>query len=275
MRFQNPIYLDEHQSEQVPEKVKLVWQERRFTIRKDISPDLKLDKVIDRGAKRALEKRLAQFGGDPKLAFTNIDENPIWLNEEKGISVKRVTITGVNNAEALHHKKDHNGHELLDKEGKVIPVDFVSTGNNHHVAIYKDEKGNLQEEVVSFYEAVARVNAELPIIMKNHPDNPVWEFQFTMKQNEYFIFPNEETGFNPSEIDLMDEKNYGVISPNLFRVQKIATKNYMFRHHLATQLIDKAETRGRTWENIRSCGGLEGIVKVRINHLGKIVQVGE
>jgi CRISPR-associated endonuclease Csn1 len=39
---------------------------------------------------------------------------------------------------------------------KTIGVDFVSTGNNHHVAIYRDNKGNLQEEVVSFYDAVVR-----------------------------------------------------------------------------------------------------------------------
>ncbi len=27
----------------------------------------------------------------------------------------------------------------------------------------------------------------------------------TMKQNECFVFPNEKTGLNPNEIDLMDE----------------------------------------------------------------------
>lgn len=102
-----------------------------------------------------------EFGGNPKEAFSNLDKNPIWLNKEKGISIKRVSISGVSNAEALHHKKDLTGKDMLDSEGKRIPSDFVSTGNNHHVAIYRDEKGDLQEEVVSFYEAVARVNAGL------------------------------------------------------------------------------------------------------------------
>lgn len=44
----------------------------------------------------------------------------------------------------------------MDSEGKKQPVDYVNTGNNHHVAIYRDEKGELQENVVSFYEATAR-----------------------------------------------------------------------------------------------------------------------
>src|SRR5690606_21057291 len=130
------------------------------------------------------------------------------------------------------------------------------------------------EEVVSFYEAVARVNAGLPIIRKNHPDYPNWEFQFTMKQNEYFVFPNESTGFNPAEKDLMDEKSYGEISPNLFRVQKFTIKDYFFRHHLETTVENTSETKGITWKR-EGLSGITGIVKVRVNHLGKIVQMGE
>ena len=221
----NPIWLDEHQIEQVPEKVKLVWLENQFTIRKEISPDLKIDKVVDIGVRKALQARLDKFGGNPKEAFVNLDKNPIWLNKEKGIKLKRVTITGVSNAEPLHTKKDHFGNIILDEEGKPIPNDFVSTGNNHHVAIYKDAKGNLHEKVVSFYEAVMAKNAVQHVIDKQYNEHLGWEFLFTMKQNEYFIIPNDDTVFKPNEIDLKDPKNYAIISPNLFRVQKISTKN--------------------------------------------------
>ena len=96
-----------------------------------------------------------------------------------------------------------------------------------------------------------------------------------MKQNEYFVFPNEKSGFNPNDIDLMDPDNYALISPNLFRVQKLATKYYVFRHHLETSVEDKAELRDVTWKRIQNVNGLKGIVKVRINHLGQIVAVGE
>jgi CRISPR-associated endonuclease Csn1 len=251
--------------------------EEIYTIRKVISPDnfkteKDLNKIIDKKTREILKNRLTEFNSKPKEAFSNLEKNPIWLNKEKGISVKRVTITGAANAEPLHYKKDHFGNEILDEKGNKKAVDFINTGNNHHVAIYKDGEGKLQEKIVSFYEAVARANVRLPIINKEYNISLGWKFMFTMKQNEMFVFPNEN--FNISEIDLLDKRNSALISCHLFRVQKIATKDYFFRHHLETTLQDKKELKGITF--IRTgLNNIEGIVKVRINHIGVIVQKGE
>lgn len=271
----NPIYLDKLQTQKVPEKVKLVEGVTVYTVRKPIDPNLNLDKIIDAKVKTILEKRLQDFGGDPRKAFVNLDEKPIWLNKEKGISIKNVTITGVSNAVALHDKKDKFGNLILDKEGKTQPVDFVNTSNNHHVAIYRDSDGNLQESVISFFEASARVNAGLPIIDKSFKRADGWEFLFSIKQNEYFVFPNSETGFDPQELDLKDDKNFHLVSPNLFRVQKIGSKDYVFRHHLEAQLNDLSELEGVVFHRLRSTSRLSKLQKVRINHLGEIVEVGE
>ena len=89
-----PIWLDELHTVQVPEKVKTVSFETIYTIRKKVSPDLKLDKVIDEKVRERLEARLQEYNGNAKQAFSNLDENPIWLNKEKGIVVRRVTISG-------------------------------------------------------------------------------------------------------------------------------------------------------------------------------------
>lgn len=272
-----PIYISLKDNVVVPEKVKIVWMEDNYTIRKDISPDLKLEKVIDIGLKTILQNRLNEFNGDAKKAFVNLDENPIWQNAAKGIAIKRVTISGVSNAQSLHTKKDHFGNEILDENEKPIPVDFVSTGNNHHVAIYRDEKGNLQEEVVSLYDAVVRKNLGLSVINKNHENG--WEFLFTMKQNEYFIFPSES--FNPQEMDLLNPENYHLISPNIFRVQSISSKYYIFNHHLETKNADGnlfknfKELSGITYNFFQTTSPLVNIIKIRINHLGQIVQLGE
>jgi CRISPR-associated endonuclease Csn1 len=220
---------------------------------------------------------LNEFNGDAKKAFVNLDENPIWQNKEKGIAIKRVSISGVSNAQALHTKKDHFGNEVLDDNGNQIPVDFVSPGNNHHIAIYRDEEGNLQEEIVTFYDAVIRKNLGLSIINKNHEKG--WEFLFSMKKNEFFIIPNE--AFNTDDIDLSNPKNYNLISPYLFRVQSISSKYYIFNHHLETRNADGnlfknyKNLSGITYNFFRTTNKLKNISKVRINHLGQIVQQGE
>ena len=185
----NPIYLDPEKLVVLPEKVKLQWLEENYTIRKPIGSDLKVDKVIDEGIKRILQKRLDEYGGKEKDAFADLEKYPIWLNEEKGIDIKRVTISGVKNAEPLHSKRDHHGKILLDIEGREVANDFVSTGNNHHVAIYRDENGTLQDVVVSFFEAVVRMNENLPIVDKHYNADQGWQFMFSMKQNECFVFP--------------------------------------------------------------------------------------
>ncbi len=94
-----------------------------------------------------------------------------------------------------------------------------------------------------------------------------------MKRNEYFVFPGD--GFNPAEVDLMDPSNRSRISPHLFRVQKLSTRNYVFRHHLETTVEENKALRGITWERIQTVNYLKGIVKVRVNHTGRIVAVGE
>jgi CRISPR-associated endonuclease Csn1 len=304
----NPVYINKDNTIELPEKIKLIYKRTHFTIRKEVSIDLFKDSkkkdifynkiendkfILDKKVREVLTERYnkakteveifnktAETNKQKKVletAFTNLDENPIWLNKERGIQLKRVTITGVSNAKSLHYKKDHKGKEILDENGKPTPIDYVSTGNNHHVAIYRDENGNLHEEVVSFYEAVIRRNQGLPIVFKTKPKNPDWEFLFTMKQNEMFIFPNEENGFNPSEIDLLDERKYSEISPNLFRVQKIGSllSGFWFRHHLETTVDNKKELKNTVYKVIQSANNLKGIIKVRINHLGKIVKVGE
>lgn len=287
----SPIWIDQARGFAVPPKVKTVAQKVCYTIRKPIDENLSVDKVVNRRIQKLLQERIKEYGG-AKKAFANLDENPIWFNKEKGIKIKCVTIAGISNAQALHEKRDKEGNFMLDESGNRIPVDFVNTGNNHHVAVYRkpvlDKQGlqklddygdamyEIEERIVSFYEAVARANEGLPIVDKSYKYEEGWKFLFTMKQNEYFVFPNEQTGFNPKEIDLLNPDNYALISPNLFRVQKFSYKNYVFRHHLETSIVDTTtKMRGVTWRDFRSSRGLDAIVKVRVNHIGQIVSIGE
>lgn len=231
----------------------------------------KIAKIIDSKIREKLLERLAQHNNDPKKAFVNLDENPIFLDKAQKISIKRVTMNGVNNVEALHTKKCMIGQEILSRNGLPIPNDFVSTGSNHHVAIFEDEEGNLQEEIVSFYEAVSRAVQNQAIVKREHENH--WKFLFTLKQNEYFVFGDEN--FNPIEVDLLDPANYSLISKYLYRVQKMASKDYFFRHHLETKIDDIKELTGKSFKRIGMLNKLRVCIKVRINHLGQIVKIGE
>lgn len=288
----NPIWLDASCTQSVPILVKTVCKTPVYTKRKAVSPDLRIEDVVDHGIQKILLQRLEEYGGDKANAFSNLDKNPIWLNAQKGIKIKSVRIKDNSSVQSIHTKRNHLGEIIKDSQGIPIPTDFVCTGNNHHVAVYRkpklnkqglqeyDENGNaryeINEIVVPYIDVVTRVNLGLPAIDKEYRADEGWQFLFSMKQNEYFVFPDEKTGFNPLEIDLLDKDNYALISSHLFRVQKFSYKNYVFRHHLETTILrSDTSLKGITWTDIRSSRGLETIVKVRVNHIGEIVQVGE
>lgn len=158
---------------------------------------------------------------------------------------------------------------------KKIGNDYICTSGNHHAAIFVDGQGDLHEHIVSIYEATQRSVDGLPVIDYNYNKAEGWQFLFTMKQNEMFVFPNSETGFDPNEIDLLNPENYSLISPNLYRVQKLSSKYYVFRHHQDTTVESDLKLKDTTWKRIVTENGLRDAVKVRINHLGQIIQVGE
>ncbi|CCY16462.1 putative uncharacterized protein [Prevotella sp. CAG:755] len=277
----NPLYTDEAHTACVPSSVKVVSFVEIGTIRKGVDPNLNVDKVVDTHIKNILLARLSAYGGDAKKAFSNLDADPIWLNKEKGIAIKRVTISDDSEVRPIHVKRDMRGRLVCDEHGRPVPSDYVQLRNNHHVAIFRDANGELKERVVTFFEAVERVRQlrsegrAVEVIDKNYKCEEGWTFLFSMKINEYFVFPDAASGFDPREIDLTDPANYALISPHLFRVQKLSSKDYYFRHHLETTVNDVKQLRDITWKRISSLQDLAGTVKVRVNHIGQIVAVGE
>ena len=272
----NPIYIDAIHSRALGKKVTCIRYKDIYTVRKAVDASLNVDKVVDAKIKSLLQARLEEYGGDAAKAFSNLDENPIWLNKEKNIPVKTVTIgENFDELQPLHDKKDMYGNIIRDASGATEPVDFVNLRNNHHIAIYEDPDGNYVEKTVSFFEALERISNGLKPVDKDWRRSEGYKFVFSMKINEMFVFPNPETGFDPCEIDLTDENNYKAISPNLFRVQKLSSGYYCFRHHLETTLNDIKPLQDITWKRLRNANNMKGAVKVRINHIGDIVSVGE
>ena len=144
------------------------------------------------------------------------------------------------------------------------------------MALYIDNKGQIQESVVPMFEALNRINLGLPVVDKSFNRTNGWSFLYSLKVNEMFVFPDETNGFDPNEIDLLDPANAAKISPHLFRVQKLSSKYYVFRHHLETSVSDEDKAlRNITWKRITNIQIMNQVIKVRIDHLGHIVAIGE
>ncbi|MBP6355912.1 MAG: type II CRISPR RNA-guided endonuclease Cas9 [Paludibacter sp.] len=245
----------------------------------------KVDKVIDSKIKAILQQRLDKFEGKAKEAFKDVqlsDKSIIKWYEDEGLErpIKSVRcFTGL--SAVVPVKKDETGKD----------IGFVKPGNNHHIAIYTDKDGNKIEHVCTFWHAVERKKYGIPVIIKNasevwdiiqmkpegtYPESfleklpyPQLTLELSMQQNEMFVL-----GMNPEDIQVAIETNdYKTISDKLYRVQKLAGINYMFRHHLETQIIDDASSKAiKRFIIIQSLGALFSLkpFKLHVDRLGNI-----
>lgn len=238
----------------------------------------KLKDVVDKGIRDIIERRLKEFAGNEKNAFATP------LRDHQGRVIRSVRCyTGL--SAVVPVRNNENGE----------PIAFVKPGNNHHVAIYIDDKGEWKEHIATLWHAVERKKHGLPVIIGNTSE--VWscvtddmsesfvtqlpeqnmQLKFSMQQNDMFVLGMSDDDFN----DALRNCDYATLSKNLYRVQKLATKNYVFRYHLETSVDDKYEGVKDEMKSkkigklfiISSLGALQKLnpKKVRINLLGKIV----
>ncbi len=240
-----------------------------------------IEDIVDEAAKKLLESRLQQFGGDEKKAFSNLANNPIWLNEEAQLRINSVRkYTNLEVVEGI--RKDENG----------IPIGFVKPGSNHHIALYRNEKGELVESVCSFLKAVERKKYGLPALIKdvqavwsqieNHPEDypstlinnlpdPSWQYAFSLQQNEIMVFDHTPEAIR--QVLELDERQ--ALIPFMFRCRKLSQTDYSFSHiyETSTEFNSEIKKLGKG-KRITSTGSLK-CTKVRINRLGQIVEIGE
>lgn len=237
--------------------------------------------IIDQRVRKLIENRLKQYGGKEKEAFKDV----LWFNEEKQIPIFTVRcFTGLSAVEAI--KKNKNGKE----------IGFAKTGNNHHIAIYKDRENKQIQHLCTFWHAVERRKYKIPYIIKN--TNILWnelldkelsqsflnklpsdnlELQYSLQENEMFILGLSKEEFE----EAIKEDNKPLLSKYLYLVWSLSFNKYWFRHHLETKNSELKKTVGARENNrfieISSVDGFLKLnpIKVRINHLGQIVQLGE
>ena len=248
-------------------------------------PSMKVDEIVDTTIREIVRARLAAFGGKAKDAFAK----PLYSDAAQTMEIKSVRCyTGLQDRAVAAVR--------FNEQGEAIG--YAKTGNNHHIAIYQDANGQYQELVVSFWQAVERKRYGLPIVIEDPKavwdrvmdmDLPQafletlpkddWQFVVSLQANEMFILGLEDSDFEMA----MENKDYQLLNKHLYRVQKIGSKDYSFRHHIETSVDDKYDgvtnialsLSMKKLLRLRSFGSwfAQYPHKVRVNLLGEIAEV--
>ena len=237
-----------------------------------------VDYVVDLALRKRLKELLAQHGGKEKEAFAG----DVYMDEAgtQGPIRSVRCFTGLDRGKMKAVKYDEQGDA----------VGFVSTQNNHHLAIYRTPKGKLVESIVTFWDAVDRARYGIPLVI-THPREVIeqvllrgdvpesvlsllppsdWVFVDSLQQDEMVII-----GLSDEELQrALETQDYRKLSEHLYRVQKMSSSYYVFRYHLETSVADDKNTMGRIpkFYRVQSLKAYEekNIRKVRVDLLGRI-----
>ncbi len=227
---------------------------------KKVEPELKKKiGLLNNKLKKADENQEIQIKQEIKDLEKEINELYTLKNNKGGepVPIKKVRIKEtIENAKRLKHTTI-----IKDKNGASSQLNqHVNPRNNHHVAIYKDKNGEYFEKIVTFWDAAKRKNKGLPLIDKRPKDGAT--FITSLQENDLFILGLEHGSVDWNNID------YTLLSKHLYRVQKISSMDYNFRHHLASTLNDDEEEiriqSFKAWDK-------QNPIKININNLGKLI----
>ena len=248
--------------------------------------------IVDKGVRKAVEKRLQEHAEIEAKIKVLQGKKPKSMEDEAAIkelqAQKLLPLYMKNGMEIktvkLFTNNDNSVTALYDKPN----TPYVQQRNNHHVAIYQDKAGKIQECVVTFWEAVSRKRLGLPAIIKDA--KAAWQQIENEQITDRFIvgkeanMPQKDWTFVQSivggEMFILDlpvedlqkaveENNYTLLSKHLYRIQKFSEGEYVFRHHLEANLENAEATKTLTKSSYAKA------IKVVVNRLGKIVKIGE
>ncbi|MCE2893969.1 MAG: type II CRISPR RNA-guided endonuclease Cas9 [Flammeovirgaceae bacterium] len=272
----NPIWIDASKTQALT-SVDVISFKDEYVIKYPIGNiTLKdLPSIVDKHIRQVIEKRLSLYNNNAKEAFKDLENNPVWFNEEKRIPIRTVRcFTGL----------DAVAPVKFNDESKA--VGFVKPGNNHHIAIYQNEERKKQEHVVTFWDAVERKMNRIPVVIRNPKEiwdivlsnkekysqdflaklpEDGWTYTTSIQQNEMFVFNLS----NETLDEAIRNKDNDLISKNLFRVRKLTEGAYWFNHHLETEPKESVEDKKLGKCVQASLTSMTGI-KVKIDCLGNI-----
>lgn len=220
-------------------------------INKEKNLDKKVQKVIKEKVDKCLKEERFFMPNEGKRykRLNKVEPNNI---ERKPIPIFKVRV-----------KKVLGKAERLKESVKQ----YVDPQNNHHVLIYKDDNGNLKEDVVTFWTVVERKRKSFPVYQLPTDGK---EIVTTLHINDMFLL-----GLNEDEID-WENLDYNVLKEHLYRVQKLSSKFYEFRLNTEASIQNNVEPYYRRMTGFGEGKGgwlTHNPIKVKVSVSGKLEKI--
>lgn len=201
-----------------------------FHIRKPLShftTAKQISKIADPVIKELIYDQVDLCGGFvngkiPKDALTMPTktgwETKVFLPNKRGdsVPVRKVRV----------RENVSNAVQLTEGDNK-----YVNPRNNHHVLVYLTHQSQYEEEIVTFWEAVRRIRQKEPLYQLPEDGRMIIS---TLHINDCFIL-----GLSQKEI--LNRLQEGIsLWEHVYRVQRLSSKYYEFRHVYDLDLYDQS-----------------------------------
>jgi CRISPR-associated endonuclease Csn1 len=158
--------------------------------------------ICDAAIKDAVLKRLDEYDGDPKMAFTE----PLYLSQkdDNQTPIRKVRVW-------------KNSNTMRKIRGNVW-VETGAKGANHHIEIFEyvegKNKGKRGFDVVTTFDAVRRIKEGKRIIKSNHGQGT--EFLYSLSINEMFMLEVGDGKQKLHRVQKMDQNGNIILRPHTF-----------------------------------------------------------
>lgn len=198
-----------------------------FHVRKpleSITTKKQVEKIADPSIRSLIHARVALLGG--YINEKNVPAEAFFGTDDEGRKLPRIFLPN-RHGDPVPVRKVRIRENLGGAERLKDFNQYVNPRNNHHVLVYKDHKGDLKEDVVTFWTAVQRKKQGQPVVQLPQDGQ---EIVATLQINDMFVIGLSDEQFS----DYVS--NHLEIGKYLFRVQKLSEGYYTFRFHTASTL---------------------------------------
>lgn len=241
--------------------------EEAYHVRKpieSITTEKQIEKIVDPAIRKLILNRVKDLGGFNK---GNVPANTFFVVNEEGLKIPQVHLPNKNGEPVpimkIRMKENFSGAEQLKNDVNQ----WVNPRNNHHVLIYKTPKGELKEDVVSFWTVVERRRQKSPVYQLPFDATDGAEILTTLHINDMFLI-----GLGEDEVDWKNP-DHAKLKNHLYRVQKLTSGDYFFRKHTSSTVTDEDYKQIRGFGSGKTGWLSFNPIKITISSTGKIRKV--